>query len=336
MAVGAIFFHRPLVLAIWPEAPHSEVSTSVGLPVGGAMAKGFTGEWQQLRFHFHVVAYLLHTLRQKVSDIIVAHVDESCQFAYLWVVQWILCPTRTCWWEVGDRPAVLQVHHVEEVRLALEVETVLRNRQSRQDAGGALQPKILAYFYADYFDAGTPAHTVGSIGSGPDQLFRFFFFFFGVFCLLSRLKPNGFARCGKLKGHLRALPTEIISPAKWRSYRKWRPTNGPADRLATKFPKISSFWWVLQWAAATAGPGNMSLRASAPRKHRSFSFFSSSLKLMDDWPPRSTSTRRMEAYGTSRNVESFYLGAGLTTCWIMEAEETTRQSHDQVRLRRSG
>ena len=45
------------------------------------------------------------------------------------------------------------------------------------------------------------------------------------------------------------------------------------------------------------------------------------------------STRRMEAYGTSRNLESFYLGAGLT-CWIMEAEETTRQS--QVRLRRSG
>ena len=67
-----------------------------------------------------------------------------------------------------------------------------------------------------------------------------------------------------LKGHLRALPTEIISPAKWRSNRKWRPTNGPADRLATKFPKISSFWWVLQWAAATTGPGNMSLRASAP------------------------------------------------------------------------
>ena len=143
----------------------------------------------------------------------------------------------------------------------------------------------------------------------------------------------------KLNGHLRALPTEIISPAKWRSNRKWRPTNGPADRLATKFPKISSFWWVLQWAAATTGPGNMSLRASAPAqklvtRHHSFSFFSSSLKLMDDWPPRSTSIRRMEAYGTSRNVESFYLGAGLTTCWIMEAEETTRQS--QVRLRRSG
>ena len=47
------------------------------------------------------------------------------------------------------------------------------------------------------------------------------------------------------------------------------------------------------------------------------------------------STRRMEAYGTSRNVESFYLGAGLTTClWIMEAEETTLQY--QVRFRRSG
>ena len=47
------------------------------------------------------------------------------------------------------------------------------------------------------------------------------------------------------------------------------------------------------------------------------------------------STRRMEAYCTSRNVESFFLGAGLTTClWIMEAEEKTRQS--QVRLRRSG
>ena len=141
----------------------------------------------------------------------------------------------------------------------------------------------------------------------------------------------------KLKGHLRALPTEIISPAKWRSNRKWRPTNGPADRLATKFPKISSFWWVLQWAAATTGPGNMSLRASAPSTETCDivrSRFSSSLKLMDDWPPRSTSTRRMEAYGTSRNVESFYLGAGLTTCWIMEAKETTRQS--QVRLRRSG
>ena len=67
-----------------------------------------------------------------------------------------------------------------------------------------------------------------------------------------------------LKGHLRALPTEIISPAKWRSNRKWRPTNGPADRPATKFPKISSFWWVLQWAAGTTGPGNISLRASAP------------------------------------------------------------------------
>ena len=71
-----------------------------------------------------------------------------------------------------------------------------------------------------------------------------------------------------LKGRLRALPTEIISPAKWRSNRKWRPTNGPADRLATKFSKISSFWWVFQWAAAatsrSTGPGNMSLRDSAP------------------------------------------------------------------------
>ena len=68
-----------------------------------------------------------------------------------------------------------------------------------------------------------------------------------------------------LKGHLRALPTEIISPAKWRSNRKWRPTNGPVDRLATKFPKISSFWWVLQWAAATTGPGNMSLSSFSPQ-----------------------------------------------------------------------
>ena len=81
-----------------------------------------------------------------------------------------------------------------------------------------------------------------------------------------------------LKGHLRALPTEIISPAKWRSNRKWQPTNGPADRLATKFPKISGFWWVLQWAAATTGPGNMSWPSSfSPQHrnlwHRSFSFF---------------------------------------------------------------
>ena len=154
-------------------------------------------------------------------------------------------------------------------------------------------------------------------------------------------QPISLVDCRKilllLKGHLRALPTEIISPAKWRSNRKWRPTNGPADRLATKLPKISSFWWVLQWAAATTGPGNMSLWASAPSTENIvLVFFSSSLELMDDWPPRSTSTRRMEAYDTSRNayVESFYLGAGLTTCWIMEAEETTRQS--QVRLRRSG
>ena len=44
-----------------------------------------------------------------------------------------------------------------------------------------------------------------------------------------------------LKGHLRALPTEIVSPTKWCCNRKWRPTNGPADRPATKFPKISSF-----------------------------------------------------------------------------------------------
>ena len=44
-----------------------------------------------------------------------------------------------------------------------------------------------------------------------------------------------------LKGHLRALPTEIISLANWRTNRKWRPTNRPADRLATKFRKISSF-----------------------------------------------------------------------------------------------
>ena len=141
-----------------------------------------------------------------------------------------------------------------------------------------------------------------------------------------------------LKGHLRALPTEIISPAKWRSNRKWRPTNGPADRLATKFPKISSFWWVLQWAAATTGPGNMSLRASAPStenivRSRFFRLLWSWWMIGRQGRPVD-STRRMEAYGTSRNVESFYLGAGLTTCWIMEAEETTRQS--QVRLRRSG
>ena len=141
-----------------------------------------------------------------------------------------------------------------------------------------------------------------------------------------------------LKGHLRALPTEIISPAKWRSNRKWRPTVGPADRLATKFPKISSFWWVLQWAAATTGPGNMSLRASAPStenivRSRFFRLLWSWWMIGRQGRPVD-STRRMEAYGTSRNVKSFYLGAGLTTCWIMEAEETTRQS--QVRLRRSG
>ena len=102
----------------------------------------------------------------------------------------------------------------------------------------------------------------------------------------------------QLKGHLRALPTEIISPAKWRSNRKWRPTNGPADRLGTKFPKISSFWWVLQWAAATTWAGQHEPSSFSPqhRKHRSFSFFSSSLKLMDDWPPRSTS-RLYPAYG---------------------------------------
>ena len=141
-----------------------------------------------------------------------------------------------------------------------------------------------------------------------------------------------------LKGHLRALPTEIISPAKWRSNRKWRPTVGPADRLATKFPKISSFWWVLQWAAATTGPGNMSLRASAPStenivRSRFFRLLWSWWMIGRQGRPVD-STRRMEAYGTSRNVKSFYLGAGLTTCWRMEAEETTRQS--QVRLRRSG
>ena len=125
-----------------------------------------------------------------------------------------------------------------------------------------------------------------------------------------------------LKGHLRALPTEIISPAKWRSNRKWRPTNGPwpADRLATKFPKISSFWWVLQWAAAT-GPGNMSLRASAPSTENIVR--SRFFRLLWSWwmighqGRLVDSTRRMEAYGTSRNVKSFYLGAGLTTCWIM-------------------
>ena len=87
----------------------------------------------------------------------------------------------------------------------------------------------------------------------------------------------------RLKGHLRALPTEIISPAKWRSNRKWRPTNGPADRLATKFPKISSFWWVLQWAAATTRPGSMSLRASAPSTANTVRFRFFVFSEVDGW-----------------------------------------------------
>ena len=89
-----------------------------------------------------------------------------------------------------------------------------------------------------------------------------------------------------LKGHLRALPTEIISPAKRRSSRKWRPTNGPADRLATKFPKIQglmsfalgcSYYWAGQHEPS-------SFSRAAPSTKTSFVLdFSSSLKLMDDW-----------------------------------------------------
>ena len=41
------------------------------------------------------------------------------------------------------------------------------------------------------FSFSGPAHTVGSIGSGPDQLFRFFFFFLSF-------EANGFARGLKL------------------------------------------------------------------------------------------------------------------------------------------
>ena len=40
------------------------------------------------------------------------------------------------------------------------------------DMGLPLRP------YLSYVVPSGPAHTVGSIGSGPDQLFRFFFFFF--------------------------------------------------------------------------------------------------------------------------------------------------------------
>ena len=49
-------------------------------------------------------------------------------------------------------------------------------------------------FNGNFFVCGAcasgPAHTVGSVGSGPDQLFRFFF--------LSTLEANGFSRSWKL------------------------------------------------------------------------------------------------------------------------------------------
>ena len=100
-------------------------------------------------------------------------------------------------------------------------------------------------------------------------------------------------------------------------------------KFLMSFAMGCSYYWAGQHEPSSFSPQH--------RKHRSFSFFC----LLWSWwmigrqGRPVDSTRRMEAFGTSRNVESFYLGAGLTTCWIMDwAKETTRQS--QVRLRRSG
>ena len=49
-----------------------------------------------------------------------------------------------------------------------------------------------------------------------------------------------------------------------------------------------NYYWAGQHEPSSFSPQH--------RKHRSFSFFSSSLKLMDDWPPRSTSSL-YPAYG---------------------------------------
>ena len=67
---------------------------------------------------------------------------------------------------------------------------IKRRKKCRINVGKKKKRKSVSAFIAK----SGPAHTVGSIGSGPDQLFRFFFFFF----FFLSFEDNGFARGLKL------------------------------------------------------------------------------------------------------------------------------------------
>ena len=128
---------------------------------------------------------------------------------------------------------------------------------------------------------------------------------------------------GLLKGHLRALPTEIISSAKWRSNRKWLPTIGPADRLATKFPKISSFDEFCTGLQLLLSRATSVFELQSPAQKTSFVLLFFIFSEVGGWLPA-----KVDQYLVYGGLWYFAERGKLlpwTTRWIMEAEEDDAQ-----------
>ena len=104
-------------MSIGPETSHTDVSMSVWLCVGSLVVEGLSSQRLKGRLQFNVIVYLFHTFGKKSGGIIVAHVDEARQLAYLCIVDG---EPRATWgggWEIGKWPAVAKMHMVMEVRL---------------------------------------------------------------------------------------------------------------------------------------------------------------------------------------------------------------------------